>query len=206
MSKFFAVALDAKGVLLDIEDLPKDIATAARIAVNRAADRARTESAKRVRQQINFPAHYVSPGEGRLAVSDRATDNKLEATISARQRPTSLARFVSGPAKEKQRGARIQVKPGIARYLRNAVFVKLRSGDTDTTNNLGLAIRTKGGVRPNAAYRPVQMRNGMWLLYGPSVSQALLGIKDTGIWPSLTPEIMDNLESEFLRQLDLKNA
>lgn len=207
MARDYVVFMDSKGALLDLANLPEGTETAARIAINRATAKARTLSAKYARSQVNFPAHYVSASEGRLHVSKKATNGDLEGIVSARTRPTSLARFATGSIKtgKGQQGATVQVKPGVARYMRNAFFVKLRRGgeSTDTNHNLGLAIRTKGGVKPDAAYKPIKMRNGMWLLYGPSVSQALLSARDTGIWPNITDEIMDNLHDEFFRQLEL---
>lgn len=203
----YAVLLDANGMLQDFERLGPDIQRAAIRAVNRAADRTRTLSAKAVRSQLNFPASYLTPSEGRLAVKQKAKGNNPEAVISARMRGTSLARFATN-AKPGKVGAMLQVKPGLARFVRNAVFLKLKSGDAniDTKSNLGLAVRTKSGQRPRTAYKPVRMRNGMWLLYGPSVAQALISAKDTGIWKDLTPDTLDILTDEFYRQLDLNNA
>lgn len=207
MGRMYAILLDAKGAIQDIERMPPDVAKAARIAVNTAADRARTLSARAVLSEVNFPASYVSSSNQRLAVTLRARDNNPVAQITARGRPTSLARFAKGGRPGKA-GARVQVKPGVARYLPKAVFVKLRSGtaDVDTAFNLGLAVRTANGKKPDRAYAPVRMKNGMWLLYGPSVSQALLNAKESGIWPDLTDEILDILNNEFTRQLELNHV
>ena len=209
MRRAYAILIDQKGVLQDFENLSEENREAARIALNYAADRARTRSAAAVRSQLALPARYVSPSEGRLTVSARATNSDLQATVSAQARPTSLARFVSKKHKPYiPHDAKVEIKPGVARYIRNARFVKLRqgSGTTDTNFNMGLAIRTKNGQRPSGAYRPVQMRNGMWLLYGPSVSQALLSLRDTGIWPDMTEEVLNNIMREYYRQLDLRNV
>lgn len=200
MGRTYAVILDSKNGIVALEDLPERTATAARIAVNKAADRARTESAKRVLQQVNLPASYVSQSSGRLYVSKRSNNSDLEAVVSARSRNTSLARFVV--SKPRQGGARVMVKPGFARFLKGAIFVKLRSGNTDSKTNEGLAVRVRGGKRPDKAYKPVQLRSGLWLLYGPSVAQALMSAKDEGVWTELTPTIQDIFETEFLRQMD----
>lgn len=207
MNRTYAIIMDSKGAILDIENMPGKIARSARIAVNRAAEKARTESARRALRDIKFPAGYVSASGGRLAVTDKATDTKLSATVTARRRPTSLARFVKGSARPGKTGATVEVEPGVARFMRGARFVKLRSGSSvDTAHNLGLAIRTRSGAKPDRAYKPVRMKNGLWLLYGPSVSQALLSARDSGIWPDMTDEILENFELEFSRQMDLKNA
>lgn len=204
----YAVILDSSGALVDIDDLPDQVAEAARRAVNKAADRARAWSAEEVRKQVMFPARYVSKSEGRLAVTARASKSNLVARVSARQRPTSLARFAMNRPRKGQKGVRVQVKPGYARYMRGAFFIKLRQGGdhTDTAFNLGLAVRTKNGVRPNKAWKPVQMRNGLWLLYGPSVSQALLSARGSGIWPKMEDKIKEYLGDEFNRQMDLLNG
>ena len=208
MSRTYAVIFDEDGKLLDFDSLPANIAKAARIAVNAAAAKARTWSAQAVRKEVNLPARYVSPGEGRLTVATKASNSKLQAVVSARSRPTSLARFVQGSARAGQKGARIEVTPGAARYMPGAVFVKLRRGaaTTDTAFNLGLAVRTKGNRKPDGAYKPIQMKNGMWLLYGPSVAQALLNARNSGIWPDMTDKITEYLEQEFRRVLELGDA
>lgn len=209
MGKIFAVMIDGKGIIQDLESLPEDAQRAARIALNYAADRARTQSAKAVLNQVNFPARYVAPSGGRLAVPVRATNSDLRAVVSAQTRATSLARFAATSRKPNEIGTtKVMVKPGVARYIRNSMFIKLRQGGemTDTKFNMGLAVRTRGNRRPSVAYKPVQMRNGMWLLYGPSVSQALLSAKESGIWPDMTDEILNNLAREYQRQLERLNV
>lgn len=205
MTRQFGIVLSNEAQILDFEKLPEAIQKAARIAVNRAAEQARTLSAREVRKQVNFPASYVSPSGGRLEVKSRATDSSLTAVVSARSRATSLARFARGRSRGKTGGVTVEVKPGRARFMRGAFFIRLRSGkaDLDTAFNQGLAIRTKGGVRPDRAYRPIQLKNGLWLLYGPSVAQALLSAKGTGIWPKLEEQIQDLAGAEFARVLRL---
>lgn len=208
MLRDYAVVFDSKGVLQRLQDLGPEVEKAAARAVSSAAIKARTLSARRVRQEVNFPASYVAPSEGRLAVVPKA-GNPLESRIVARSRATSLARFAMSrrTGKDVEPGVRVQVKPGVARFMRGAFLVKLKGvgGDTDTQANLGLAIRTKNGVAPNNAYAPVKTKKGFYLLYGPSVAQALLSASgEKGIWPDLTGEIRDYFESEFLRLLELE--
>lgn len=208
MARVYAIIADSAGAILDIDELPDKVAEAARRAVNASADRARSWSATEVRKQVNFPARYVSKEEGRLAVKARASKTSLVASVSARQRSTSLARFSTGTASNKKRGVTVAVKPGVAKYLKGAFFIKLKGagGDIDTNANLGLAIRTKNNARPSNAYKPVQMKNGLWLLYGPSVSQALLSARGTGIWPKMEDKVREYLGDEFNRQLELLDA
>jgi hypothetical protein len=207
MLRNYSVVFDSKGVISRLQDLGPEVERAAARAVSGAAVKARTLSARKVRQEVNFPASYVAPAEGRLAVRYKSGD-PLEARIVARSRATSLARFAmtrrTGGGVEP--GVRVQVKPGVARFMRGAFLVKLKGvgGDMDTQANLGLAARTKNGEAPNNAYRPAKTRKGYWLLYGPSVAQALLSASgEKGIWPDLTTEIRNYFESEFFRQLEL---
>src|SRR5262245_62162713 len=82
---------------------------AARRAVNFALNRARTESSRRIREQIAFAARYLSGADGKINLVP-ATGTKMEGRLTAKSRPTSLARFVSSAGKST--GARVQVKPG----------------------------------------------------------------------------------------------
>lgn len=208
MLRGYSVLFDSKGVVRQLEELSPEIERAAARAVSSAAIKARTLSARKAREQVNFPAAYLAPADGRLAVR-KSSSTPLEARVVARNRPTSLARFAmsrrTGGAVEA--GVRVQVKPGVARFMRGAFLIKLRGqgGDVDTKANMGLAIRTRAGSAPNNAYRPVQTKSGYWLLYGPSVAQVLISASsDKGVWPSLVSEIRQYFEGEFFRQLELK--
>lgn len=173
----------------DIEEIPERIRKAAMRAVNKTADRARTASAREMRNQVNFPASYLN-AEGRLQVTKRANQDDLEARITGRQAPTSLARFVQGTPK-RGKGVRVQVKPGAARYMRRAFLMKLKN------NNLGLAVRTDGGP-PKGAYKPKQISENLWLVYGPSIDQVFRTVAE-----DVSEPMADYLEAEFLRLLDL---
>lgn len=181
------------------EKLDPQIVRAAYRAINSTADRARTASAEEIRRQVNFPANYLKPRAGRLSVTKRASSNSLEAVITGRRRPTSLARFITRGTPGKK-GATVAVKPGRAIEMPNAFIMKLRSGNNvDTKNNLGLAVRTKKGERPKGAYKPVRIADGLWLLYGPSIDQVFKTVRG-----DVTPEAERRLGQEFARLLDLK--
>ena len=209
MLRDYVVVFNSRGVIEKYDNLPPAVQKAAQRAVNRAADRTRTESARRVRRELNFPASYVAPSEGRLSVSKYANEG-LTAKITARNRGTSLARFVASrrSSKGSEPGVRVIVKPGVARFMKGAFLVKLKGvgGNTDTQANLGLAIRTRNGLPPDNAYAPVRTRAGFWLLYGPSVAQALYNSRKSGIWPDQTPDIKALFETEFFRQLELQDV
>lgn len=187
---YFTAYGDLKsGILGDIEEIPEHIRKAAMRAVNKTADRARTASAREMRNQVNFPARYLS-SEGRLQVSKRAKANDLEARVTGRQAPTSLARFVQGnPVRGK--GVRVQVKPGAARFIKRGFLMKLRN------NNLGLAIRTDGGA-PKGAYKPKKINDNLWLVYGPSIDQVFRTVAE-----DVSEPMADYLEAEFSRLLKL---
>lgn len=175
-----------------------DVTRAAYRAINATADRARTAAADEIRRQLNFPASYLKPSEGRLLVTQRANSGSLEAIITGRRRATSLARFVTSGTAGK-RGVSVAVKPGRNVEMPNAFLMRLRSGNNiDSAGNLGLAVRTKRGARPNNAYKPVRVADGLWLLYGPSVNQAFISVRQ-----QVSPDAENYLAAEFTRLLEL---
>lgn len=187
---FFTVSGALKsGLQGEIEEIPENIRRAAMRAVNKTADRARAASAREMRNQVNFPARYLS-SEGRLQVTRKASLNNLEAVVTGRQVPTSLARFVQGTPKRGQ-GVRVEVKPGAARYMKRAFLMKLKN------NNVGLAMRTTGGP-PSGAYKPKKITDNLWLVYGPSIDQVFRTVAE-----DVSEPMADYLEGEFARLLDL---
>lgn len=208
MADNFVLLLDNIDVLKSLDDLPEHQKVSARIALNQAATKGRTRAAKQIRREVNFPASYLSPSNGRFAVTDKATNNHLEAAIGARVRPTSLARFAIGSRSSgegRSAGVRVSVKPGSVQKLPGAFLIRLRAGtaDLDTKSNLGLAVRTKNG-RPPPGYKPARLADNLWLLYGPSVSQAFINSRNTGVATDISPSFMDDVEFEFYRQMDLR--
>jgi len=159
---------------LSIEDIAPAIERAAQQAINATATRSRKDVADQILSKLNFPATYLNPSTKRLIVTKRARQGDLEAIITGRHRATSLAQFVTGGIPGKK-GARVSIKRGSSVEMPNAFLMKLRAGSSvETKNNIGLAIRTKRGEHPNAAYKPVPISDTLWLLYGPSVSQAMV--------------------------------
>lgn len=170
-------------------------------AINKTADRGRTQSARMIRQQVNFPVSYLDPNSKRLFVSKRAQRADLEARIAARTRATSLARFVSGTAEIHRAGVRVEVAPGRARFLKRAFLVRLPAGSAavDTKSNLGLAVRLRKGeiLRNKTDVR--RLDRGLYLLYGPSVDQVFRARDGTGVAEDIAPDLLRGLEDEFLR-------
>lgn len=188
----YGVSIEGIEALKAFDELPTRIQTAARMTVNKAADRARTAGAVRIKQEVAFPGTYLDPSQGRLNVTKYATGLDLSAKITARDRPTSLARFITaGGRKPFVKGVSVGVKPGRSRELNSAFIFPLRGG------NVGLAVRSK--TRPANAYLPKFLGRDTWLLYAPSVEQVF-----TEVRTEIAPDISDFMESEFNRIVDLK--
>lgn len=175
-------------------------------AINKIARDARAQAAKMIRNEVNLPARYVSPSEGRLAVTKQANGSNLEARITARGRATSLAQFVTGSDKPNVQGVHIEVAPGKARFLRRAFLIRLPQGNspvTDTKFNLGLAVRLKPGDTLRNKITARRVEKGLYVLYGPSVSQVFRANDGDGIANEMTPGLEAKLRDEFLRLLRL---
>lgn len=200
MASQYLVRVDGLDVQIsDIERAPEDIRRAASRSINRALDRSRTNSARQIRQEVNFPASYLNPSTGRLSVTQKSNPKSLDGKVTGRFRPTSLARFVQGTPRRGDSVA-VQVDPGKTVRLQKAFLIKLKAGSAslDTKANMGLAVRTGGKAlrRSRAAKR---LAPGLYLLYGPSVSQAFAQIVDGGG----AEDAAQFFEQEFLRQLEL---
>lgn len=177
------------------------------MAINKMTRDKRAKAAQMIRKQVNLPASYVGPGQGRLAVVQQANAGRLEGIIRARGRNTSLARFVrtAGGGVGGRGGVYVTVKPGSSQYMRRAFLIRLRQGNalTDTQSNLGLAMRLRPGETMRGKTNFVRMQNGLYLLYGPSVHQMMLSRDGTGIARDLEPEILRDMTAEFFRLMDL---
>lgn len=192
MSRDYVVAVEGLTSLRDIEQLDDKILTRARQAINRTLDRTRTSSDREMRQQVAFPARYLST---RLTVKRRPSGSSLAGVISGRDRPTSLARFASSrnvAASRKRGSVDVTVAPGQTRNMRGAFLMQLRNG------NIGLALRLKDGETIRGKRKVVKVGKGLYLLYGPSVDQVFQGVSEDQV-----PGAAAFLEAEFLRLLGL---
>ncbi len=204
MAEDCIIAIEGVADTRSLESLPKTILQAAQRAVNRTADRAATASRRGIRQQVNFPAQYLtgtdSSGQQRLGVSKRASAGSLEAIITGRHRPTSLARFVSGNPAPGKAGVSVSVAPGFARYMKRAFLIRLRSGsaDIETKSNLGLAIRLKPGEAVRNKRVMLRLSGNLYLLYGPSVDQVFATVRE-----DVAPDAEQFLGGEFVRLMGL---
>lgn len=193
MTGAYVIVVEGMSSLEDIENLPEEILRNARNAINKAADRARTSSDREIRKELNFPAQYL---RSRLAVRKRASGSNLEAIISGRDKPTSLARFVTSRSpKVGVAGVNVKVSSSVAKRMNSAFVMQLRNG------NLGLAIRLKPGAMltgSRGAKRFSSKDSNLYLLYGVSVDQAF-----QTILPGQEEAAAEYLEREFLRLMEL---
>lgn len=192
--------------LLDIEEFlqsqPETARTAARIAINSTTARKAVPQLRRaMKQEVAFPPGYLEDPQ-RFGQSKKATNADLSASIVARFRPTSLARFSNDSPEGARRtgGVRVKVNPsGGARRIGGAFFVKLRRGrDTSDGFNVGIAIRLQPGQTLRGRKKGgqgVQLAPNLYLLYGPSVDQVF---REVSVAES--PEIATELQREFVRQ------
>lgn len=212
----YSLAIKGFASLKDYDLTNAAIARKAQQAINKTADRFRTQAARRISEQLAYPPGYLQPSTGRLVVGKYARPEQLEATIYARWRPTSLSRFAADRSSLGRRrgGVMVTIKPGGPSLVKGAFLVKLRVGNalTESKFNLGLAIRLKPGEalrsRTKRKLLPyTKSSSGLYLLYGPSVAQAFAG-RDVGeggkgVRDEITPELLTYLESEFLRLVRL---
>lgn len=203
-SENYVVAIEGLADTRPLESLPRTILLAAQRAVNRTADRTATAARGDIREQVNFAARYLtgtdSSGRQRLGVSKRASADHLEAVITGRQRPTSLARFVSGTPKPGRVGVSVAVAPGFARLMKRAFVIRLPAGrgDIETKSNLGLAIRLRPDEVIHNKRVMVPLKGNLYLLYGPSVDQVFASVR-----ADVAPDAERFLGDEFVRLMGL---
>lgn len=183
--------------LLDVIDffkrLPAETDKAARLAINQVTQRSAMPLIRsEILDEIAFPRDYLTTD--RLAITKFAKAGDLESVITARHRPTSLARFAQGQAlgSRARIGVKVQVKRGQTQSLRNAWLVKLKN------NNIGLAVRVKPGEtfgNKREAPKVWLVPDRVALLYGPSVDQVFADVRD-----DVSKPVADLLAAEFFRQ------
>lgn len=193
--------IDASGVRdleLYFDRFPDVAREAMSIAINETARGPALQAARRdITEQVAFPEGYLDDGR-RLTVTQFATPTRLEAKVTGRDRPTSLARFtppgtpVAKPGRNPPgSGITVTVKPGQPQHFVSGFLTGLRNG------NIGFAIRLRPGetVRGVKRFQPIQLFPGVFLLYGPSVNQVFQSVAD-----DIAPEVTSAMEAEFQRQ------
>lgn len=182
--------------LTDFLDAAPDVARqAAALSMNDiTGGKGLTRYKKSIKGQVAFPSGYLEEAD-KFGQTGFATPGHLETRISARQRPTSLARFASGAVGGE--GATVRVKPGRSVRLKRAFMVRLLAG-TSELGNLGLAVRIKPGqtIRGKKdTSNMVRLAKNVFLLYGPSVDQVFRSVAETD-----TPAVLTDMGNEFFRQ------
>jgi len=206
MAQEYAVFVEGLQDLKFSKDNEKAIRAAASKAINKVTRDARVRASKEIRKQVNLPARYVAPGNKNLYVSEKASPGSLQGKITARGRPTSLARFVRGNPREGKAGIYVEVAPGRARFMKRAFLIRLPGlgGSTDLgAANMGLAIRLRAGERLQNKVDSRRIAKGLYALYGPSVDQVFRSRDGTGVANDLVPDIEQDLSDEFIRLLEL---
>lgn len=204
MADQFVVVVEGITDLKDFNNLDERVKLNMVRAINKVTPQVRTESRNRILSQINFPTSYLDPGAKRLYVSRLATRGKPEAAITARRRPTSLARFITGSAVPNKPGVTVSVSKGKTETLKRAFVIRLRAGtaNLDTKANFGLAVRLKRGQTLRNKNTAIAMANGLYLLYGPSIQQVFLDNSGEGVAQDVSPYALEKLEDEFNRLMD----
>lgn len=191
----YVFAVEGLSDLGMLDMLPATVIKAALRAVNHSADKARVLSGRAIRQKVNFPGHYVTGKSGRLEQTKYASPTDLEAVVTGRQRPTSLARFLTS-IPQKRKDLRVKVAPNKSITLKGAFLLKLRHGTaiTDTKHNLGLAVRLAHGDTLRNKKHVKKIAGNIFVLYGPSVDQVFRTVA-----ADVSPQAADIMRDEFLR-------
>jgi hypothetical protein len=188
-----------KGLAEFLDAAPEIATQAASLAMNDVTGKSGlTRYKKAMKSQIAFPGGYLDDVE-RFGQTGYATPARLETKITARARPTSLARFATSGAIGSA-GATVRVKAGRSVHLKKAFMVRLRAGTVldDTSFNVGMAVRIAPGQRirnKRDTSNMVHLAPNVFLLYAPSVDQVFRSVAETE-----TPAVLDMMGNEFFRQ------
>lgn len=204
------VTIDATGIdglEYYFDAFPDKAAQAMSIAINYAARGPAIDLAtEQMYKEVNFPPGYIE--DDRLGVKQFSTPTQLEAVITGRDRPTSLARFQEGATFGGRRGkagsskpasnVTVTIHPGDPQPFPGGFLIGLRAGKT-AGGNVGFAIRLRPGEKINnkLGRQPIEIFPNVFLLYSVSVDQAFGMVAH-----EIAPEVTDALEKEFLRQFN----
>lgn len=191
-----------------LRDFPQVARKAAKLSINDTVRRGRRQLRRELQSQLNYPGGYLN--QERL-YENFASESNLVGSVVGRRRPTSLARFDAKQLYQnnltkkgkKRAGVTVRVKQRRARIPRG-FLMNLKSGAKDG-GNVGLAIRVPDGQRPKRRFNAKPLykdRNtNLYLLYGPSVNQAMTSErKGQSMVQKLQPGLNSYLNTEFRRQ------
>lgn len=174
-SNFAAIAAD-----VDLEK--KSIARAAQRALNDAARKRKTGASKLLRTR--YPALKVKDANDAFALNF-ATPARLEATVTVRGRPFSVARFFIRQDKKPGGGVVVNIK-GTRKTIRTAFVAAMKNKAGDDYNVV--FARTGKSRYPLQALRTIDLPNAVNIKELAEILDAQTG---------------DNFDREFLRQLQL---
>jgi hypothetical protein len=198
------------GVIVDttgidgLSDFFSAFPTAARTAMSNAINDTASDFAIKtakaaILKETAFPPGYLD-SNGRLEQTRFATPDSLYATVTGRDRPTSLARFAApGTPVSSGRGVKlgvtVTVNPDDPLSIPEGFLVNLRGG------NVGLAIRLKPGESlRNYSGSNLQahvLSPNVYLLYAASVDQVFRDVA-----ADISDDIAAELGREFLRRFN----
>jgi hypothetical protein len=189
------VAISLLDAIAGIQTIPGVTDKAASLAINTVATRSGMTLLRRsILEDIAFPKDYLT--NDRLGLRSKATPQNLEASITARPRPTSLARFVA-PGTPLGSRARIGLRVRVSKKSGGTTFGKFAWLTRLNNGNIGLALALKPGETLDNRYgEPAWLVPGrVALLYGPSVDQVFRHVSADD-----APQIASLVNAEFLRQ------
>lgn len=143
-------------------------------AVGKTAEWMHREAGARMKESVRFPAGYLSPDRYDVKKGQGFRD----AVITARFRPTSLARFATsaGP----RNGVHLEVTPGKRIHMKSAFLINLRNGNTGLAMRSGAFDRIYSQLQARGLaggiFAPDSGKDGIEILYGPSVDQVFRNI------------------------------
>lgn len=183
-------------------------------AVNEAARFGRAAAIREMDNQITLGRKYMS--DNMLVSKARLTAGEVSASITGKQRPVSLSRFLVNKSlrntftslKKGEKSPLLKTrvrKGGAAKNMPKAFLIRMRSGRelSETKYNIGMAIRLPNGQSVSGRHKGLRpyakgKNSSLYLLHGPSVDQLFRSIVDTA---GLDDTIAERAQGEFLRQI-----
>ncbi|MBE0454838.1 MAG: phage tail protein [Roseovarius sp.] len=163
-------------------------------AVNRIASKTRTAASKGIRSQVRLPASYVNEN---LKVTKKANSKNPTATISARVRPTRLARYGAKQMTKAAPRARGDSRRGIgAGRKQGGVSVHVSRQRSRAKMGKAFLIPLKNTDMFGVFVRMGPGQKNIKHLYGPSVDQLFRSWRD-----GERGDVQDQLATEYRAQL-----
>ena len=185
------------GVAEQLRDLGDAAGRISADVVNDTVDFAFDRSKELILDDVMFPSGYLELGNN-FQIKQRATESKPVASITARHRATSLARFVVGsPQPYARGGVKIRIRRGGATHMRNAWVTGLNKGNRGVATRVrpgGTIPGRKKGTRGLPVLRKDE-RGTTYLLYGPSVNQVFEDVSG-----DVKPEVAEYMSDQFFRR------